>query len=152
LSIRVAFKHNLGSGLTLATLGLLLPLQAAVADWVGDARPMMGTEVSVYLWAGDPEAGDAIVEKVFAEAARIDHLMSTYREDSEISEINRDAAARPVRAGNELFDLIRRALDISVLTGGAFDITFDSVGQYFDFRARRRPDEETIAEEKQNID
>jgi len=152
LFTRVAFKHNLGSGLTLATLGLLLPLQAAVAGWVGDARPMMGTEVSVYLWTGDPDAGDAIVEKVFAEAARIDQLMSTYRDDSEISEINRDAGARPVRAGNELFDLIRRALDISVLTGGAFDITFDSVGQYFDFRARRRPDEGTIAEQKQNID
>jgi len=152
LSTRVALKDNLGQLSTLATLSLLLPLPSALADWVGDARPMMGTEVSVYLWSSDPEAGEAVVEKVFEEAVRIDHLMSTYREDSEISAINRDAASDPVRVSSELFGLIRRALDISVLTGGAFDITFDSVGQHFDFRAHRRPDEATIEEEKQRID
>ena len=131
---------------------MLLPVPAALADWVGDARPMMGTEVSVYLWSDDPEAGRQALEEVFDEAARIDRLMSTYRDESEISKINRDAAGGAVTAGEELFGLIRRSLDISVLTRGAFDITYDSVGQHYDFRSRRRPDSEVVQSERAFID
>ena len=145
-------KHNPGLGPRLAALLLLLPFSAAVADWIGDARPMMGTEVSVYLWSDDPEAGRLALEEVFAEAARIDRLMSTYKDESEISKINREAAKSPVVAGDELFGLIRRALDISVLTRGAFDITYDSVGQHYDFHSRQRPDENTVEAERENID
>ncbi len=145
-------KHNPGLGPRLAALLLLAPFSATVADWIGDARPMMGTEVSVYLWSDDPEAGRLALEEVFDEAARIDRLMSTYRDESEISKINREAAAGPVATGDELFGLIRRALDISVLTRGAFDITYDSVGQHYDFRSRQRPDEEMVEAERLNID
>ena len=85
-------KHNRTLGLKLAMLLLLVLPCRVSADWVGDARPLMGTEVSVYLWSDDAEAGQAALEAVFHEAARIDRLMSTYKDDSEISEINRQAA------------------------------------------------------------
>ena len=133
---------------------LLLTLSAspALADWFSDARAMMGTEVSIHLWSDDPEAGREALEEVFQEAARIDRLMSTYKDKSEISKINRDAAQGEVAAGSELFGLIQRSLDISVLTRGAFDITYDSVGQYYDFRSGQRPDRETVESERQHID
>jgi thiamine biosynthesis lipoprotein len=41
---------------------------------------------------------------------------------------------------------VRRSLELSVQTGGAFDITYDSVGYLYDFRARERPTETTIAD------
>ena len=126
-------------------------MPAALADWIGDARPLMGTEVSVYLWSDDPEAGREALEEVFEEAMRIDRLMSTYKDESEISRINREAAAGPVATGEELFGLIQRSLDISVLTRGAFDITYDSVGQHYDFRKRQRPDTETVERERARI-
>ena len=113
---------------------------------------MLGTEVSVRLWHDDPGKGRALVEQVFREAQRIDLMMSTYIEDSRISEINRDAADHPVVAGDELFRLIQRSLDISVLTHGAFDISYESVGQHYDFRARQRPDEDTVSENLELID
>jgi len=125
---------------------------SAHAEWVGDARPMMGTEVSVRLWHEDHDTGVKLLEQVFAEAARIDRLMSTYIDDSRISDINRRAADEPVIAGQELFRLIQRALDMSVLTLGAFDITYESVGQHYDFRNRKRPDEATVEVERQRID
>jgi thiamine biosynthesis lipoprotein len=131
-----------------AILAVSMPVRA---EWIGDARPMMGTEISVRLWHEDPQRGEEIVEQVFAEAARINALMSTYLEDSRISEINRRAADEPVLAGEELYNLIRRSLDISVLTRGAFDITYDSVGQHYDFRERRRPDEKTVEAERKLI-
>lgn len=99
----------------------------------------MGTEVSVYLWHEDPAVARRAVDAVFDEMDRINQLMSTYVEDSRISGINRDAAGGWVNAGDELFSLIVRSLEISQITDGAFDITYDSVGQLYDFRAGQRP-------------
>lgn len=113
---------------------------------------MMGTEVSVYLWSDDAESGRAALEAVYREADRIDRLMSTYRDDSEISEINRRAADAPLLVSDELYALIRRSVEISELTAGAFDITYESVGQHFDFRKRQRPDQSTVDAELGNID
>ena len=145
-------KDNARKMVTLA-IGLIFWISTPCnADWLGESRPLMGTEVSVYLWHEDEMLGKELVETVFDEAVRIDELMSTYKESSRISELNRDAATGPVYAGTELAGLIERALDISVLTRGAFDITYDSVGQHYDFRERQRPDAETIAREKQRID
>ena len=145
-------QHNVRKSVTLA-IGLIFWISIPCkAEWVGDARPLMGTEVSVYLWHEDEEEGLRLAEAVFAETVRIDELMSTYKEDSRISEVNRNAAETAVIAGAELASLIQRALDISVLTRGAFDITYESVGQHYDFRERRRPDDATIAEERKLID
>jgi thiamine biosynthesis lipoprotein len=145
-------KHNLRLGLRLATLIWLSAPFVAVAEWVGDARPMMGTEVSVYLWSDDVESGQAALEAVYREADRIDRLMSTYKDDSEISNINRHAAESALVVSDELYALIRRSVEISELTDGAFDITYESVGQHFDFHERQRPDEGTVAEELEYID
>lgn len=140
--------------ITLAAVVVALSINSrpSCAEWFGESQPHMGTEVSVYLWHEDAEIGQKAVTAVFAEVARLDRLMSTYKEDSEISAINRLAATAPVETGQELFDLIIRSLDISVLTLGAFDITYDSVGQHYDFREGIRPSTETIAEEIQSID
>jgi len=132
-----------------AFLAISMPVQG---EWISDARPLMGTEVSVRLWHDDIAIGEELVEQVFAEAERINQLMSTYIEKSQISEINRRAAAEAVVAGDELFQIIRRSLDISVLTLGAFDITYESVGRHYDFRNQLRPDAETIAAERELID
>jgi thiamine biosynthesis lipoprotein len=125
---------------------------SAEAEWLSDAWPLMGTEVSVQLWHDDRTAGFEAIDAVFAEFLRIDALMSTYKEESRISLINREAAERAVPAGAELYDLIVRSLDMSVLTRGAFDITYDSVGQHYDFREHRRPDPDTTADELPLID
>ena len=113
---------------------------------------MMGTEVSVRLWHDDDASGQRLVEQVFAEARRIDLLMSTYIEDSRISNINRRAAIEPVTAGEELYFLIQRSLEMSAMTGGAFDITYESVGQHYDFHKRLRPDQATVDAQRTLID
>ncbi len=147
-------KHSvrLRQSLAVVFAAISLLTGAVRADWHGDTRSLMGTEVRVYLWHDVDAAGAAAIDAAFDEIARIEALMSTYIEESRISEINRDAASRPVAAGPELYDLVVRSLDISVLTRGAFDITYDSVGQHYDFRAGRRPDDSTIADELPRID
>jgi FAD:protein FMN transferase len=146
-------KNNLRAALTLASLLALWTFHPRTADaeWLGDSRPLMGTEISVQLWHDEPAAGNKAVEAVFDEMERINQLMSTYIDDSQISLINREAADHAVAAGEELYDLIVRSLDISILTRGAFDITYDSVGQHYDFRQKQRPDSKTLEQELTHI-
>lgn len=118
----------------------LAPAASTQAEWHGDAIDLMGTRVSVELWHDDTAAGEALVERVLDEYRRVDSVMSTYRDDSAVSRVNRDAAAAPVRVSAELFGLVGRALELSEASGGAFDITYDSVGRLYDFRAGQRPD------------
>lgn len=144
-----AAKHNVRLAVTLAAA---LVATDVPAEWFGDGRAMLGTEVSVSFWHEDEVLAGAAMDAVFAEVQRIDELMSTYIGDSRISDINERAAREAVSAGEELFALIQRSLDISALTHGAFDITYASVGKHYDFRARVRPDSETVARELGRID
>ena len=145
-------KHSARLPRTLAMALIFVFSSTLHAEWFGGTKAMMGTEVSVYVWHDDAVVGEQLLADVFAEAARIDRLMSTYKDDSQISDINRRAATEPVVSGDELFQLIRRSMDISVLTRGAFDITYDSVGQHYDFRKGERPNEDTVQDELKLID
>ena len=126
-----------------------VPVQAG---WISDEQAIMGTRIWVEIWSEDQEPAQAAVSAVMDEMHRIDRLMSTYKESSEISEVNRDAASRAVVVGDELFELIKRALDLSVTTNGAFDITYASVGYLYDYRERERPDEAHIEAALESID
>ncbi len=137
-----------------AAAGALAALAAgaARAEWVGEAIDLMGTRVSVELWHDDPAQGEALVDAVLEEFRRIDRGMSTYKPESEISQLNAAAAERPFVASEELFGLIERSLELSAASGGAFDITYESVGYLYDFRERRHPDAAEVAERLPAID
>jgi len=112
----------------------------------------MGTRVSVELYADDEARGRELVAEVMREYRRIDGAMSTYKPDSEISRVNAHAAEAPMVIGEELFSLVERALELSVASGGAFDITYDSVGYLYDFRAHQRPTDRQIEERLGAVD
>jgi FAD:protein FMN transferase len=103
--------------------------------WQRLEEPLMGTEVSVELWHEDAAEGLAAARAVMAEYHRINELMSVYREDSEISALNRAAGQAPFAVGRELFELVARSLELGRMSEGCFDITYDSVGFLYDLRA-----------------
>ncbi|MEM8983807.1 MAG: FAD:protein FMN transferase [Pseudomonadota bacterium] len=124
---------------------------AADAPWATRDAALMGTRISVTVAGVSPATAEAAIDAALAEISRIEQLMSTYIADSAISAINRDAHRGPVVAGEELYSLIEQSLMFSELSDGAFDITYDSVGQHYDFRAGKRPDEETTERERARI-
>lgn len=128
------------SATTPATASAATPAGA----WHQREAAIMGTRIAVELWSKDAAQGEAAIDAVMAEMHRIDALMSHYKPDSQISQINARAAIEPVRVDRELFDLIARSLEFSRLTEGAFDITYASVGYLYDYRRHVRPDEATI--------
>lgn len=54
---------------------------------------------------------------------RLEQMMTVYRDDSEMSRINRQAPEGPSEVSRELFDLLRRACELADATGQAFDPT-----------------------------
>ena len=126
----------------------LVPLALAVAPvraaWVDRTEAIMGTRVYVQLWADDPEKGNAAITAVMDEMRRLDNLMSHYKPDSQLSQINQGAAAGPVQVDPELFDLIKLSTHFSEITEGAFDITYASVGYLYNYPLHVRPTEEQI--------
>src|SRR5208282_3443996 len=131
----------IGTLLLLALAGA----RPAHAEWVNRvADGIMGTRITVELWSEDKEKADHAIDAVLDEFRRLDESMSTYKPTSEVSQVNAKAADGPMHISKELFDLLVTAKEYSVLTDGAFDITYASVGYLYDFRKRIRPSEEQI--------
>jgi FAD:protein FMN transferase len=122
----------------------LLVANPVHADWITRTEPIMGTSCSVELWSEDPAKGEAAIASVFADMRRIDRLMSTWKPDTEVSLVNREAAKRPVKISLELFDLLATSLEYSRLSNGVFDITYASVGYLYDFKKGVHPDQKAI--------
>ena len=99
----------------------------------------MGTEVKVTLWASDAEQGQQAINDVMTEMRRIDQTFSPYIETSELARVNQFAAQHPVTVSPELAKLLQRSLYYSDLSQGAFDITFASVGWFYDYRQHQQP-------------
>lgn len=129
-----------------ATLAALLFSAAVSADWYSHDYNVMGTTAKVELWHDNPAEGKRLLLAVEQDMRRIDEAMSPYKETSELSKVNREAAGHPVVVSQELFDLLKTSVRFSELTNGAFDITFSSVGYLYDYRAGKQPDDKTIAE------
>ena len=109
------------------------------AGWMKREEAIMGTSIVVELWADERAAGEAAISAVMDEMHRIDRAMSPFKEDSELSRINREAHQAPVPVSAEMARLIVRAAEFSELSGGAFDITYAAVGHLYDYRNRVRP-------------
>ncbi len=141
-----AFRDLLAAAL-LTLLG-----QGAAADWYDDSQAIMGTRVQAEIWHADPAAAARALAAVMAEMHRIDAAFSPYKEDSELSRLNRQAPRGWTSVSDELFELLTRSRRMSDLTGGAFDITYASIGRYYDYRAGRLPDDAQFRQALEAID
>ncbi len=106
----------------------------------------MGTEVSVTLWHEDPRSAKLAIDAVMLEMRRVDASLSPYKASSELSRLNESAGAKSFGLSDDLNMLIDKSLYYSRLTEGAFDITFASLAQHYDYRKSQKPGEALIEE------
>lgn len=127
-------------------MAVALSHEDSESNWYSGEQAIMGTAVQVTLWSDTRAGADAAIAAVMAEMHRIDRAMSPHKADSELSRINREAAAGPVVLSREMLGLLARAIGFSQRSGGAFDITYASAGHLYDYRERIRPSEAQLAE------
>jgi FAD:protein FMN transferase len=110
------------------------------------AMRLMGNRFEITVVDDDAGVADAHIDSAVAEISRIEKLLTTFSDDSQTNEINRNAGIQPVKVDQEVFDLIERSLRISSLTQGAFDITYGSIDKSlwnFDMNMKKLPDAAT---------
>lgn len=86
----------------------------------------MGNHFEITVVGRDAQWANEKIELGVKEIQRIEKLLTTYAEDSETNLINASAGIVPVKVSEEIILLIERALRISNITQGAFDISYGS--------------------------
>ncbi|MGK2856545.1 MAG: FAD:protein FMN transferase [Thermoanaerobaculia bacterium] len=97
------------SSIAVAARAAELPPDSAISR----SRYLMGTICEVVV-DGDPAAA----ETAFAEIERVEQLISTWTESSELSKLNQ---ARDAKVSVELYDLLGSAIRLAQSTDGAFN-------------------------------
>jgi thiamine biosynthesis lipoprotein len=117
------------------------------------SRRAMACEFQVFLNAGQYEQTTELALKALDLVVALEAQMSVFRESSEISEINRTAADRPVPVEPRLFELLELAAQIHRQTEGALDITSGPLWEVWGFsrRAGRVPTDEQIDEARRCV-
>jgi thiamine biosynthesis lipoprotein len=130
---------------------------SAEAQWYKHSFKVMGTISHVEFWLDNnaniqsstlskDEKSQVLIQLVEQEMFRIDQQMSPYKEESELSLVNREAPHKAVPISVELFKLLNAAQHISIMSEGAFDITYASIGYQYNYREKIRPDQISISQ------
>lgn len=93
----------------------------------------MATRFELLMYGENEVHLRAAGEEALQEIERLEAQLSFYRSDSEISFLNREAAAGFIKVEPRLFALLRRCVALCELTEGAFDITIAPLMRAWNF-------------------
>ena len=113
----------------------------------------MGSHFEITVVSKDSIQANNDIKLAISEITRIEKLISSWDKNSQTSEINRNAGIKPVKVASELFQLIERAIKISKLTNGAFDISYASMDKvwFFDGSMSQMPSEDEIKKSVEKV-
>lgn len=97
------------------------------------AVKLMGSRFDITIVAGDSLSAENSIDAVIAEVTRIENLISDWKDDTQVAEVNRKAGIAPVKVDPEVFALAERALCLSKITKGGFDISFAAMDRIWKF-------------------
>lgn len=94
---------------------------------------LMGSKFEITIVAKDARTAENNIDTVINEISRIEFLISDWKPASQISQVNSNAGIKPIKVDREVFDLTKRALYLSEITNGAFDISFAAMDRIWKF-------------------
>jgi thiamine biosynthesis lipoprotein len=114
---------------------------------------MMGTFVEIQIQADTAEHGSQALKNAVDALHDYDRQISTYRDDSEMSKVNRLAADGPVQISDLTFDILKKSVKYNELSKAAFDITGTPLFKLWKQagKAGRLPTPAEIAEAKKYV-
>jgi len=114
---------------------------------------VMGTFARAVVITRDSGTAKKCIDAALEEIHKVDDLMSDYKDDSEISEVNRDGFERAVHLSQSTYEVLQRSIKFSKLTEGAFDITVGPLVDLFHSAEKKQvaPTREQIARAKSKV-
>ena len=106
-----------------ASVLTLCAMATGRAEEIKRMEPLLGTYVEITARGPDKDAMQRAVDAGFDAFRQVDRLISSYRDDSEVSRINAHAGRGPVSVSPWTFECLKKAVEVGERSGGAFDIT-----------------------------
>ncbi len=138
--VRVGFVGAMLALAGLALAGCSFESEEKVWEISG---PVFGTEYHINVVLPDDQARlEALAAGIEGELEKVDASMSTWRADSELSQLNQaEDQSDWMPLSDPLYEVLQRAEAISELTGGAFDVTIGPVVNLWGFGPQARPEQ-----------
>lgn len=134
---------------------LLLLVCITTAAQVSRTRTkmLMGGRFDITIVAHDSITAEANIDTVIKEISRIEYLISDWKPETQISAVNRNAGIQPVKVDKEVLELTRRAIHISKIANGAFDISFAAMERIwkFDGSMTKMPLPQQVAKAREKV-
>ncbi|BDU26663.1 FAD:protein FMN transferase [Flavobacterium sp. GSB-24] len=93
----------------------------------------MGGRFDISIVDKDSLSAEQNIDIVIAEITRIENLISDWKADSQISAVNQNAGIQPIKVDREVFELAQRAVKLSEITNGGFDVSFAAMDRIWKF-------------------
>jgi len=90
---------------------------------VHKTKYIMGTVYEIAAYDDSPAHASAAIDKAFAEIVYLDGLLSNFKPESALSQLNREGHLHAVKVPADLYRVIEESLKYSKLSDGKFDIT-----------------------------
>ncbi|KOP38203.1 FAD:protein FMN transferase [Flavobacterium sp. WLB] len=94
---------------------------------------LMGGRFDISIVAKDSLTAEQNINEVIAEITRIENLISDWKPDSQVSQVNQNAGIKPIKVDREVFELTQRAIKLSGITNGSFDVSFAAMDRIWKF-------------------
>ncbi|MDD7985136.1 FAD:protein FMN transferase [Lentisphaera marina] len=120
---------SLSSGASLMFLGFSAHAEKAGLKKVVRHSHGLGTKMTFTLFHNDEKLAHQALEEAMAKIELVENLMSLYRPESQLCQLNREGL---LRNPHPLFvDVLKRTQETSALSDGAFDITVQPLWKLF---------------------
>jgi thiamine biosynthesis lipoprotein len=137
-------------GVSLALL-FFLSRSSSTGRIFKETRPSMYTVVSITVVSASEDQARKTINASFDELDRLATLLNFYSDASEISMINRHAGDKPVKVSRDTLDILEKAVYVSEMTEGAFDVTVGPLVKLWDIQHKVIPDRKSIEEKLQIV-
>ena len=114
---------------------------------------LLGSPFEITVIATDSIQGNEFATMAIDEVKRIENLISDWIPTTQISKVNQNSGIQPVKVDNEVYELVERAIKVSKLTNGAFDISYASMDKIwkFDGSMKTMPTPEAIKKSVEKV-
>jgi FAD:protein FMN transferase len=139
-------------------LGLTRPFTSVKLPGAGELRSAQrksrafGTEISIVALHGDSGVAARAIGAAFDEIERVEQVMSLYRPDSQLCQLNRDGFLQ--RPHPYLVAVLEKAQSVARESEGAFDVTVQPLWELYAAAMKRNtiPDAAAIAQARSKVD
>lgn len=100
---------------------------ALVAKVVHGSFHAMGTSIAIEVWTDRELAARGAMDDALAEIRRLEALMTTWSESSDVARVNAAAGGAAVKVSDEVLEVLAASRRVHDESRGVFDVTFHAL-------------------------